>query len=82
MKRLTIWFKKLYQAGNTRKFCFITGSFIGLLTWLTRTIISINQGEAVIFAFLYGIPFGIMAASPLLLVGIIKYPKSRGKIDP
>jgi len=82
MKRLTIWFKKLYHAGNTRKFCFITGSFIGLLTWLTRSIISINQGEAVIFAFLYSIIYGIMAASPLILVGIIKYPKTRGKKDP
>jgi len=82
MKRLTIWFKKLYHAGNTRKFCFITGTFIGLLTWLTRSIISINQGEAVIFAFLYSIIYGIMAASPLILVGIIKYPKTRGKKDP
>lgn len=82
MKRLTIWFKKLYHAGNTRKFCFITGTFIGLLTWLTRIMISINQGEAVIIAFLYSIIFGIMAASPLILVGIIKYPKSRGKKNP
>ena len=67
---------------NTRKGFFITGTFFGLLTWLTRSIISINQGVAVIIAFLYGIPFGLMAASPLLVVGIIKYPKSRGKKDP
>jgi hypothetical protein len=45
-------------------------------------MISINQGEAVIIAFLYSIIFGIMAASPLILVGIIKYPKSRGKKNP
>ncbi len=82
MKRLTIWFKKIYDVGNTRKFCFITGTFFGLLTWLTRSIISINQREAVIIAFLYSIISGIMAASPLILVGIIKYPKSRGKKDP
>lgn len=82
MKRLTIWFKKLNYGVNTKKGFFIMGTFFGLLTWLTRSIISINQGEAVIIAFFYGIPFGIMAASPLLVVGIIKYPKSRGKIDP
>ena len=82
MKRLTIWFKKLYHAGNTRKGLLIMGTFIGLWIWLTKSIILINQGEAVIIAFLYSILFGIMAASPLLLVGIIKYPKSRGNKDP
>jgi len=58
------------------------GTSIGLFTGLSRSVISINQGEAVTIAFFYGIPFGIMAASPLLVVGIIKYPKSRRKIDP
>lgn len=82
MKRLTIWFKKLYHAGNTRKGLLIMGTFFGLLTRLTKSIILINLGEAVIIAFLYSIISGIMAASPLLLVGIIKYPKSSGKKDP
>lgn len=82
MKRLTIWFKKLNHGVNTKKGFFITGTFFGLLTWLTRSIISINQEEDVINAFLYCIPFGVMAASPFLVVGIIKYPKSRGKTDP
>ena len=82
MKRLSLWCKKVYHAGNTRKGCFVMGTFIGLLTWLTRGIISIDQGEAVIIAFLYSIISGIMAASPLILVGIIKYPKTRGKKEP
>ena len=82
MKRLSIWFKKLNHGVNTRKGYFITGTFFGLLTWLTRSIISINQGEAAIIAFLYSIIFGIMAASPLFLAGIIRFSKSREKIDP
>ena len=77
MKRLTIWFKKLYHGGNTRKGCFIMGTLLGLFVWLHQSIISIYQGEPLIIAFL----FGIMWATPLFLVGIIKYPKSRGKKD-
>jgi len=49
---------------------------------LTRSIILINRGDPVIIAFLYSIISGIMAASPLFLGGIIRYPKSRGKKDP
>ena len=82
MKRLTIWFKKLYHAGNTRKGCFIMGTSIGLFTGLSKSVISINQGEPVLIAFLYGILFSIMWATPLFLTGIIRYPKSRGKKDP
>lgn len=58
------------------------GTLFGLFVWLSRSIISINQGEAVIIAFLYNIPFGIMWATPLILAGIIRNPKSRGKKDP
>jgi len=82
MKRLTIWFKKIYHGGNTRKGCFIMGTLFFLFTWLHKSIISINQGEAMIIAFLYSIAFCIMYATPMFLIGIIKYPKSRGKIDP
>jgi len=53
-----------------------------LLTRLTRSIISINQREAVKIAFLYSILFGIMPAIPWFLIGIIRYPKSKGKKDP
>ena len=79
MKRLTIWFKKLYHAGNTRKESFIMGTLMGLFTGLSKSVISINQGEPVIIAFLYGILYSIMWAAPFFVVGIIKYPKSRGK---
>lgn len=82
MKWLTIWFKKLYHGGNTRKGCFIMGTLFFLFTWLHKSIISINLGEPVIIAFLYNIPFCIMYATPLFLGGILKYPKSRGKKDP
>ena len=58
------------------------GTLIGLFTGLSRSVISINQGDPVIIAFLYGILFSIMWATPLFVGGIIKYPKSRGKIDP
>ena len=82
MNWVNTWFKKVYHAGNTRKGCFVMGTFFGLLTWLTRSIIYINQGEVVMIAFLYSIIFGIMAASPLFIGGIIRYPKSKGKKDP
>jgi len=58
------------------------GTLLGLFVWLSRSIISINQGEAVIIAFLYNILFGIMWATPLILAGIIRNIKSRGKKDP
>jgi len=57
------------------------GTLIGLFTGLSRSVISINQGDPVIIAFLYGILFSIMWATPLFVGGIIKYPKSRGKKD-
>ena len=82
MKRLAIWFKKLYHGGNTRKGCFIMGTLIGLFTGLSKSVISINQGDPVIIIFLYGILFSIMWATPLFVTGIIRYPKSRGKKDP
>ena len=82
MKRLTIWFKKLYHAGNTRKGLFIMGTLFFLFTWLHKSIISINLGELAIIAFLYNIPFCIMYATPMFLIGITNYPKSRGKKDP
>ena len=81
MKQLTIWFKKLYHGGNTRKGCFIMGTLLGLFVWLHQSIISIYQGDPVIIAFLYGILFSIMWAIPLFLTGIIRYPKSRGIKD-
>jgi len=58
------------------------GILIGLFTGLSRSVISINQGAPVIIAFLYGILFSIMWATPLFVGGIVKYPKSRGKKDP
>jgi len=58
------------------------GTLIGLFTGLSRSVISINQGEPVIIAFLYSILFSIMWATPLFLTGIIRYPKSRGKKHP
>ncbi len=79
MKRLSLWFKKLNHWGNTRKGSFIMGTVIGLFAGLFRNIISIIQGEPVIIAFLYGILFSMMWATPLFVVGIIKYPKSREK---
>ncbi|MBA7511892.1 hypothetical protein ES705_03890 [subsurface metagenome] len=82
MKWANTWFKKLYHAGNTRKGCFIMGTLIGLFTGLSKSVISINQGEPVIIAFLYGILFSIMWATPLFVTGIIRYPKSKGKKDP
>ena len=82
MKRLTIWFKKLYHGGNTRKGSFIMGTLMGLFTGLSKSVISINQGEPVIIAFLYGILYSIMWAAPFFVVGIIKYTKSKGKKDP
>jgi len=53
------------------------GTLIGLFTGLSKSVISINQGEPVIIAFLYGILYTIMWATPLFLGGIIKYPKSK-----
>ena len=82
MKWLTIWFKKFYHGWNTRKGCFITGTLVGLFTGLSRNVISISQGDPVTIAFLYGILFSIMWATPLFLGGIMRYPKSRGKKDP
>jgi len=55
------------------------GTLIGLFTGLSRSLISINQGDPMIIAFLYGILFSIMWAAPLFVGGIIRYPKSRGK---
>ncbi len=81
MKWANTWLKKLYHGGNTKKGCFIMGTLIGLFTGLSRSVISINQGEPVIIAFLYGILFSIMWATPLFVTGIIRYPKSRGKKD-
>jgi len=57
------------------------GTVIGLFAGLFRSKISIIQKEPVIIAFLYSIRFSIMWATPLFVVGIIKYPKSRGKKD-
>ena len=57
------------------------GTVIGLFAGLFRSKISIIQEEPVIIAFLYSIRFSIMWATPLFVVGIIKYPKSRGKKD-
>jgi len=82
MKRLTIWFKKLNHGMNTRKGHLITGTLMGLFTGLSKSVISINQGQPMIIAFLYGILYSIMWAAPFFVVGIIKYPKSRGKKDP
>ena len=58
------------------------GTLMGLFTGLSKSVISINQGEPVIIAFLYGILYSIMWAAPFFVVGIIKYPKSKGKKDP
>jgi len=58
------------------------GTLIGLFMGLSKSVISINQGDPVIIAFLYGILFSIGWATPLFVTGIFKYPKSRGKIDP
>ena len=81
MMQLSIWFKKLYHGVNTRKGSFIIGTFIGLFTGISRSVISINQGETLIITLISGIILSIMWASPFFLGGIMKYPKSRGKID-
>ena len=77
MKRVNTWLKKVYHAGNTRIGCFVMGTFLGLLSWVTYSMRSINLGEPVIIAFLYGIPFGVIYATPLFFTGIVRYSKSR-----
>ena len=58
------------------------GNLVGLFTGLSKSVISINQGEPVIIAFLYSILYSIMWATPFFVAGIIRNPKSRGKKDP
>ena len=58
------------------------GTLIGLFTGLSRSVISINQGDPVIIAFLYGILFSIMWATPLLVRELLDIQNREEKKTP
>ena len=58
------------------------GTLIGLFTGLSKSVISINQGDPVIIVFLYGILFSIMWATPLFVTGNIDIQNREEKKTP
>ncbi len=78
MKKLRKWIKDLNEKINTRKVLFLIGIHFGLFVWLSRSIISIFQGEEVIIAFFNNILFGIFWAIPFFVLGIL-LPKMRNE---